>query len=276
MTICIPMLIRAPSVSSIKDLLKEDPKYPRRLHFSIETHEGLRDNYGEFDNPESCREWRREIKGALYMYRHRRAENLYKQSKDEDTSGVRISVPLSRVQSFSERKLMNIATILKVEVSKVTREDIEEGEISSADEIKLGPINPGVDGDDESDDSDLEDDSSVESSERSSESKSESVDGRTLEIGVVQRKDPWVDFDHLVKAAKEREVKAGIHVPARTFVDFGALTYTERHADPQEAASTKESSIRRALSLGGEPEVWCACSSSINPCQLQKLTVAMI
>lgn len=185
------------------------------------------------------------------MHRHRRSANLYSQSDDEMT-GVRISIPLSRVQEYSTRIHLSFVNLLTIEVSKLAPRIVNsEGE----------PVSIGADADNNTtpDDSDDEDDSSMEdlSYNASGDLFRDSVDGRTVEFGIMRRADAWEGFGDIVKAAKEREANATIKVLSRTSVDFGVLTFTEQQNNTADAMSSKEKAIRRALSLAAEKEVWC-------------------
>lgn len=51
----------------------------------------------EFDTEESAQLWRREIDAAIFFYRHKRGDVLEAKGKDNETSGIRISIPLDRI-----------------------------------------------------------------------------------------------------------------------------------------------------------------------------------
>lgn len=196
------------------------------------------------------------------MYRHRRAANLYGQSDDEMT-GVRISIPLSRIQEHSTRLHLSFIRLLTVQVSRLAPRIINSAGLP----VPVGGDANGDDNDnaihssDDSDDDDELDDSSPNSS---GDLFRDSVDGRTVEFGVVQRHDAWDNLGELVRAAKEREANATIRLLARTFVDFGALTFTEQQSGSLDGISGKEMSIRRHLSLGAESEIWCTSHFKLN------------
>ncbi len=228
---------------------KEDPAHPRRVHLDIENIGGTDKTYVEFDTIESARDWRRELSGALYMHRHRRAANLYSQS-DDDMTGVRISIPLNRVQQFSTRTHLSFINLLSVEVSKLSPRIVN----SAGEPVSIGDDNSVPAGDDDSDD---DDDSLEDNVNASGDLFRDSVDGRSVEFGVLHRGDAWAGVGDLVEAAKERETNATIKTLSRTFVDFGVLTFTEQPNNAADGMSTKEKAIRRALSLGAEKEIWC-------------------
>ncbi|EJC98880.1 UDP-Glycosyltransferase/glycogen phosphorylase [Fomitiporia mediterranea MF3/22] len=198
-------------LSSIKMVYPEDEGNKKTLRFEFGVDKMCSTNsHAEFDTEESAREWRRELQGAIYMNRHGRVDFLSRRSEDE-TRGVQISIPLSRVKSFSTRMALKYANMVNMELS----------------------------------------------SGRGQTSISESdMEGRTIEIGVARQTHSWDDFGKRVEAARGRERRAGVRIPPKVIVDFGALSFLERNQDVRKVEDSKEEAIRNALGLGVETEIW--------------------
>ena len=50
-------------VTSVLEVLKEDPQHPRILRSRLDGKSGIKDCYLELDTVESARDWRREVQG---------------------------------------------------------------------------------------------------------------------------------------------------------------------------------------------------------------------
>ncbi|KAG9088898.1 hypothetical protein FS749_001773 [Ceratobasidium sp. UAMH 11750] len=118
--------IRSILLLSVKDVEPYDPVNPKRLvlRFSMPGGDILRNV--DFDTEESCNEWRRETKAALYMYRHHR-KTLIGHGSEKDTAskpedaqtesrGVRICVPLARIREYQSDWWAAFASILSIAV----------------------------------------------------------------------------------------------------------------------------------------------------------------
>ena len=75
----------------------------------------------------------------------------------------------------------------------------------------------------------------------------------------------WDDFGDLVEKAKERERNANGQIEAEVIVDFGALSFVEKRKTSHKVEDDKEASIRKALSLGNEEELWCTFATLFLP-----------
>ncbi|KAG5641414.1 hypothetical protein DXG03_005259 [Asterophora parasitica] len=121
-------------------ILSPERKHPRNLHVELGMKSQKLVDVIEFDTEESARDWRREINGALFMYRHRRKESIGV-STSEESSGVRLSFPLNRIATFrfgSYPEFPSMASLLvrSSPADEVTDEDV------SPDTIHLGTIRP--------------------------------------------------------------------------------------------------------------------------------------
>ncbi|KAL5482822.1 hypothetical protein ACEPAI_9417 [Sanghuangporus weigelae] len=219
-------------LSSIKRLCPEDENNKKAVKMEFFT-PGTKDyTYIEFDTEESAREWRRELQGAVFMYRRRRASFLQNNSED-DMRGVQISIPLSRVKSFATHMVLNYAFMIDIEISS--------GKVRSS----------LSDTDSDSDGTDKEQESSS-----SSDDEEPDIDQRTIVLGVARNTPVWDDMETHVKEAKEREQEAGIKTPPKVVVDFGPLSFVDGQSKETEVEDNTEHSIRNALGLGEDGEIW--------------------
>ncbi|THH30054.1 hypothetical protein EUX98_g4134 [Antrodiella citrinella] len=99
--------LRSILLSSIKEIRAEDPLEPTVVRAVFE--QGLsvlgHEAYIEFDTVESARDWRREMTGAVFIYKRSLQSTL--QGVEDDTDGVRISIPLQAVENYSVSKYMD-------------------------------------------------------------------------------------------------------------------------------------------------------------------------
>ena len=133
--------------------------------------------------------------GALYLFRHRRAEFLYRPPEDE-RNGVRISVPLSRMESYSIERYMNIGNKLSIKMNFLSRKDSTSD--ASLPNSGLGSGSGSGSGSESEDD---------DASSRDDESEEE-FNGHSLGLCVLQSAEVWDDLQTLIDRAKEREASA--------------------------------------------------------------------
>ncbi|KAJ7069825.1 glycosyltransferase family 1 protein [Mycena amicta] len=123
--------VRTLLLSAIRDIVPLDQKRPKfiQLVFDNQFTQTLSlSGFAEFDTEESAQEWRRELSGALFLYRHRRREAIDSTNSD---NGVRWSCPLSHIISaeFPDPNLPSIATLA-----------IDVGAPDGPRHIRIGPI----------------------------------------------------------------------------------------------------------------------------------------
>ncbi|TFK40571.1 glycosyltransferase family 1 protein [Crucibulum laeve] len=132
-------------LSSIVEIPPIDPKHPRDLKTTLTPPEDNVGDYCEFDTEESAQEWRRELTGALFMYRHRRRET-YAGSTPESAAGVRLSCPLVRVADFQDETdiLPGFPNILIIGVRLSSLDTcVEDGaNVSERQVFQIGPVRP--------------------------------------------------------------------------------------------------------------------------------------
>ncbi|KIO34033.1 glycosyltransferase family 1 protein [Tulasnella calospora MUT 4182] len=100
-------------LSNVKEVKPLDPASPKSVKVVFRTKWGTKNGHVEYDTHESAASWRRELTTALHNLRQSR-NTLF---KDEDSgegsqSGVRISIPLHRVESFESRTWGNFANVV--------------------------------------------------------------------------------------------------------------------------------------------------------------------
>lgn len=108
--------IRTVLYSNVKEVLRANPKRPRIVEviFDASTTPSM-NGVAEFDTVESACEWRKELQGALYLYRHGRRQALGGDSSDE-LNGVRLSIPLSRIDRMEEARCLTFTYLLSIYV----------------------------------------------------------------------------------------------------------------------------------------------------------------
>ncbi|RDB18077.1 Sterol 3-beta-glucosyltransferase [Hypsizygus marmoreus] len=126
----------------VNKVLPFDPKKPRHIRIQIGHSSDQIIDACEFDTEESAQDWRRELTGALFLYRHRRREAL-EASIPDDQAGVRLSCPLNRISCVRFRAYADFPDIASLRVQPALSDDssIEEG-ITEAQTIHLGTVRP--------------------------------------------------------------------------------------------------------------------------------------
>ncbi|KAH9049860.1 glycosyltransferase family 1 protein [Lactarius hengduanensis] len=95
--------IRSILLSSVKDVSQVESK-PRHITTLYESAQGTVDSTVEFDTDESACDWKRELLGALFLYRRNRRSVLTPNDAD-DLNAVRVNIPLSRLESVERTQL---------------------------------------------------------------------------------------------------------------------------------------------------------------------------
>ncbi|KAI0087753.1 hypothetical protein BDY19DRAFT_994648 [Irpex rosettiformis] len=108
--------LRSARLGAIHDILPEDPEHPRFVRFTVEGDHGTITAVFEFDTTESAREWRRDFSVTLFYYR-RRLHNLFVKPGTEDAEGVRINIPLDRIDKLSHRLQAGLLPIVTFTIS---------------------------------------------------------------------------------------------------------------------------------------------------------------
>jgi sterol 3beta-glucosyltransferase len=80
-------------VSAVEKVLPEDPHNRCTVTLDVRVSDAPDVRFAEFDTEESARDWRRELQGAVYMYRHGRATYLSDQM-EEEKKGVRSTLSI--------------------------------------------------------------------------------------------------------------------------------------------------------------------------------------
>jgi sterol 3beta-glucosyltransferase len=153
--------------------------------------------------------------GALFLFRHRRSQVLDEKNVEAST-GVRLSVPLHRIQDvqYWNAPLSSMSIVsLQVQLSSTDNNDFnsqEDGENRETQTLRLAQIMPNV---------------------------------------------QWSELGNYVAAAKARRESNGSEPgTSPLIVDFGPLTFSEN--DLKTPDSDAERAVSVALALGSETNIW--------------------
>ncbi|KAF5382484.1 hypothetical protein D9615_002991 [Tricholomella constricta] len=118
-----------------------EPRHQRYIHVELGINSQNIVDVVEFDTEESARDWRREINGALFLYRHRRREAL--DASSGESSGIRLSLPLNRIAKFRFGSYPEFPSIASLLVRSTPSEEVtdEDGNLEQ-ETIHLGTIRP--------------------------------------------------------------------------------------------------------------------------------------
>jgi sterol 3beta-glucosyltransferase len=119
-------------VSSVLEILPEDPKQPRVIRTILDGKVGVDKGHLEFDTIESAREWRREFQGmpiyfcvwrkllifrsAALFFVKRRKHSIFSQNHSEDLEGIHINIPLHHIRSHAFRLHAEVIPVLTLKV----------------------------------------------------------------------------------------------------------------------------------------------------------------
>ncbi|TCD70176.1 hypothetical protein EIP91_004646 [Steccherinum ochraceum] len=216
-------------LSTIKEVCAEDPFEPRSVRAIFEGHssEVESDAYLEFDTLESAREWRREIQGAVFMYKRSLLSTL--QGADDEADGVRMSIPLQFIENqVISRYMDNLHTVV----------------------LSLSPLSASSSDSDDSESTDS--DQSIESVEFVAMSLNKCEDGLNI-------------LANARKALQEKEKKDGARTERRNrkiIVDYGSLGFpqaTESHEEVEE--KSREQVVCDAIGIRASSRVWMTQAS---------------
>ncbi|KAJ7095901.1 glycosyltransferase family 1 protein [Mycena belliarum] len=105
--------LRTVLLSAIQKIAPIDPKHPGYIRIVFESPDMTDSLSGiaAFDTEEAALDWRKEITGAVFLYRHRRREAL--DGSDDERDGIRLCVPLARLASvtFPDPEMPHLASL---------------------------------------------------------------------------------------------------------------------------------------------------------------------
>ncbi|KAF8964439.1 glycosyltransferase family 1 protein [Flammula alnicola] len=124
----------------INEVYPAEPNRPRVLRLFIDPRAQTANDYAEFDTEESAQEWRREVTGAVFDYRHLRKES-YIESSSPDSNGVKLSCPLTQITKLEVIPSIDFSSIVSLTV-KLSASDFQfENEVIPESQVfEIGPI----------------------------------------------------------------------------------------------------------------------------------------
>ncbi|KDR82752.1 hypothetical protein GALMADRAFT_220742 [Galerina marginata CBS 339.88] len=126
-------------LSFVKEVIPLDPKKPRIMRLSIEPTLESANDYVEFDTEESAHDWRKEITGALFNYRHLRRE-VYTSSAPE-SKGVRLNCPLSQIIKLQPSESLDFSSVVSLTVqSSASDFQFDNEDLLNPHVFEIGPI----------------------------------------------------------------------------------------------------------------------------------------
>ncbi|KAK0187892.1 glycosyltransferase family 1 protein [Armillaria mellea] len=195
--------LRTVLLSNIKDVLPHDPDDPCSVHIIFDHLSDDSYDYAEFDTPEAAQDWRRELLGAIFLFRHRRREVMDVTTTD---SGIKLSCPLDRITKFVSRRM-------------------------DAPGFHFSTIHV-----------------------QCNETCGLAVDDHAFHLSPIMHIPAWKQMDDFIATAKARHPDVKVS-NAAIVADFGPLSMMEAEA-PHVSADHKERTIRTALGLDDETDLW--------------------
>ncbi|KAK0221931.1 glycosyltransferase family 1 protein [Armillaria fumosa] len=195
--------LRTVLLSNIKDVLPHDPDDPCSVHIVFDHLSDDSYDYAEFDTTEAAQEWRRELLGAIFLFRHRRREVMDVTTTD---SGIRLSCPLDRITKFVSRRM-------------------------DAPGFHFSTIHV-----------------------QCNEACGLTIDDHAFHLSPIMHIPAWKQMDDFIATAKARHPDVRVS-KAAIVADFGPLSMMEAEA-PHVSTDHKERTIRTALGLDGETDLW--------------------
>ena len=106
-------------MSAVIKLNDYNPKDPRKLTFEMEKSSGCCNTVIEYDTEESAIEWHKEISTALFNYRqrHNRTPHGDANAEPRENSGVRICIPLHRIEDYTVREFCGVGFIVTFKIN---------------------------------------------------------------------------------------------------------------------------------------------------------------
>ncbi|KAF8631804.1 hypothetical protein AX17_005019 [Amanita inopinata Kibby_2008] len=96
-----------------------DAKNPTRLSLLLDIASRTTTITVEFDTKVSAQDWRREISGVLFLYRHHRREFLNGEESQEEP-GIRINCPLDRIQLYNSSTFLDYLTLISLHIQFIS------------------------------------------------------------------------------------------------------------------------------------------------------------
>ncbi|KAF8270838.1 hypothetical protein EI94DRAFT_1569918 [Lactarius quietus] len=216
--------IRSILLSSIKDVNREESRRPRHIIILYETAQGTVDTTVEFDTDESARDWRRELLGALFLYRRNRRSVLMQDDAD-DMNSVRINIPLGRIISVEKTEMPAFAGLISFTFDPTCAQNgvPTEQSTSTAEDASILETSPAK---------------------------------QVLQLGVLREDPQWENIMVYANKAKTEASKSDVDWPgSRVFIDLDPRT-SNSHETSDSNLSDQVKSVSFTLGLDTTKEMW--------------------
>ncbi|KAI0004465.1 hypothetical protein BJV74DRAFT_807446 [Russula compacta] len=236
--------LRSILLSSIKEINPVESKSPRYITVTYESDTGTVGSNLEFDTNESAQDWKRELLGALFLYR-RNHRMVLMQDDTDDLNAVRINIPLSRVETLEKTDMLSFAGLITVTFDP-----------NSSNGVSSGP--------------------STEKERRTSiiEGKEDlsllgtTPDKQVLQLAVLRKDFDWDNIMTYVNNAKTSASKDNVDWPgSRVYIDVDPRA-GESAAKSDHNLSDLVKSVSFTLGLDTTKEIW------IDKCHLHRSVVS--
>ncbi|KAF8809557.1 glycosyltransferase family 1 protein [Phlegmacium glaucopus] len=123
----------------VQTVVPVDPKHPRILRLIIDPAARVVHDYAEFDTEESAQDWRREVTGALFTFRHLRREAYTLHSSE--SKGITLSCPLDRIIDLQPSRNHDFTHLMSVTVQLSSSDfQLDSESVASSQTIEIGPL----------------------------------------------------------------------------------------------------------------------------------------
>ncbi|KAI0051096.1 glycosyltransferase family 1 protein [Auriscalpium vulgare] len=236
--------LRTILLSSVDEVKPVEAKHPRHLHLVLGGIPGTTEAVTEFDTEESARAWRRELNGAIYMYRRNRRA-VFNNDPADDVNGIRINIPLSRIDTVTQSSCLTFASLISVSFGTSAEAVASAG----------GPLSPGSEAP-----SRTQTPSSLTRTETSHDTTSESsLDKQTLQIAVLQKDPVWDELLSKAQKAREDAKKETTAWPGtKVYIDLDPRACVQAKQDGRGSLSELQRSISGTLALDPTADMYIA------------------
>ncbi|KAI0304370.1 hypothetical protein B0F90DRAFT_1948660 [Multifurca ochricompacta] len=218
--------LRSVLLSSIKEIKPVNWEHPRHIDVVFESRQGIIETSVEYDTIEAARDWRNELRGAIFLYRRNRHAVLA-QNPTDDVNGIRINIPLSQVMGASKSRCPAFAYIVSITIGADPLAS-NEPTTPESDSISDGT-----------------------SSEKSSTFSSENeADPYVVQVSMIRKNQIWDDLMSYVEKAKAAKAANINEWPgSKVYIDFDPRVDLVQPESDKNGLTSLQISVSRALGL---------------------------